>query len=465
MSSGAIHSINAIHEPVLAGERARAHVIGGRYLRLLCLCLFGYALMGKTFAYTGVPPIFVGELMLLWGVLVFLRLPGSMRVLRTRTLWPLLALCAWCVFRTIPYISQYGILALRDATVYAYGFFAIIVLALVQHRPERIAKILRRYAKFVPIFIGLLPIWSLLHRPPFPMPTLPWAPDVKLISMKESDVMVHLGGVVAFWILGMAGDVSWGWLITMLFSTAVVGLVDRSGMVAFLFAGGVATILRPRSRVPWRILGLIVAGMLILWVTNFRYEIPGGKGREISVDQIVENLVSVTGADMGSESLDSTKEWRMDWWKEIISYTVHGPYRWSGKGFGINLADDDGFRLDQDGTLRSPHSVHMTFLARAGLPGFALWAVAQLVFGIGIIDRLVRAYREGDRLWQNVFILIFCYWGALLLNASFDVFIEGPMGGIWFWCVYGIGLSAMWVHEHEPQVMNLALADLPAMSS
>jgi len=25
-------------------------------------------------------------------------------------------------------------------------------------------------------------------------------------------------------------------------------------------------------------------------------------------------------------------------------YTIHGRYFWTGKGFGVNLADDDGFR-------------------------------------------------------------------------------------------------------------------------
>ena len=28
----------------------------------------------------------------------------------------------------------------------------------------------------------------------------------------------------------------------------------------------------------------------------------------------------------------------------IIDYTVFGDYFWTGKGFGISLADDDGFQ-------------------------------------------------------------------------------------------------------------------------
>jgi len=29
--------------------------------------------------------------------------------------------------------------------------------------------------------------------------------------------------------------------------------------------------------------------------------------------------------------------------------------------------------------------------------------------------------------------------------------MEGPMGGIWFWSIIGVGLAAMWIHDREPQ--------------
>jgi hypothetical protein len=37
---------------------------------------------------------------------------------------------------------------------------------------------------------------------------------------------------------------------------------------------------------------------------------------------------------------------------------------------------------------------------------------------------------------------IFAYWLAALVNASFDVYLEGPQGGIWFWSVIGLGIAA-----------------------
>jgi len=427
--------------------------VGERYLAFLCICLLGYALMSKAFAYVGVAPLFIGEVALLLGLLVFARLPGWTRLLQVKPVWPLLALIGWGVLRTLPFISTYGVLALRDATVYAYALFAFVVCLLIQNRPARIALLLRRYGAFTTLFIAVMPVQAILHRFLTEKPDLPWAPTVPVISMKESDVMVHLGGILAFWIVGFAGEVSWARLALMVFIAGLVGLVDRSGMVAYLFCAIVGLSLRPQSRVPWRLLTLLSIGLLLLWLTQFRIDLPGGKGRDISLDQVAANITSVAG-DTGSESLDSTKEWRMDWWNEIIRYTIHGPYRWTGKGFGINLADDDGFRLDQDGTLRSPHSVHMTFLARAGLPGLALWILTQLTWMAGIVGGYISARHTRDLRWQGVFLFLGCYWAAFLINASFDVFLEGPMGGIWFWCLFGVGLGAMWVFDHCPEALG-----------
>jgi hypothetical protein len=453
------HSASPIHI-VHVGQSAKKNgVVGERYLAFICVCLLGYAVLGKLYAYAGVPPFFIGEFALLMGVIVFFRLHGWTRLLQAGPVWPLLGLMGFCILRTLPFISVYGLMALRDATVYGYAIFALVVCLLIQDQPSRVALLLRKYAAFIPIFVGIMPILAVLHRFMINDPTVPWATDVKIISLKESDVMVHLGGVLAFWIVGFAGEVSWGWIALMLLTAGLCGLVDRSGMVAYLFCAIVGLALRPRSRVPWRLLALVALGLIMMWVVRLHIELPGGKGREISVDQVAENLASVTGGDTGSDSLDSTKEWRVDWWNTIVGYTVHGPYRWTGKGFGINLADDDGFRLDEDGTLRSPHSVHMTFLARTGVPGLALWIVTQLTWIAGVVGGYLRARRLGDLRWQGVFLFLGCYWGAFLINASFDVFLEGPMGGIWFWVIFGVGMGAVWVFDHCPEALPEAFRE------
>ena len=52
-------------------ESRRALSEGDRYLALLAIVLLGYALMGKGFAYLGFPPLYVGEIAFLTGIVVF----------------------------------------------------------------------------------------------------------------------------------------------------------------------------------------------------------------------------------------------------------------------------------------------------------------------------------------------------------------------------------------------------------
>jgi hypothetical protein len=51
-----------------------------------------------------------------------------------------------------------------------------------------------------------------------------------------------------------------------------------------------------------------------------------------------------------------------------------------------------------------------------------------------------------------------------MANASFDVFIEGPMGGIWLWTIYGVGLAAVWAYGHHPEILDDESASAPTGS-
>jgi hypothetical protein len=134
----------------------------------------------------------------------------------------------------------------------------------------------------------------------------------------------------------------------------------------------------------------------------------------------------------------------LDWWRTITDYTFAGPYFWTGKGFGISLADDDGFQVgNPNNPLRSPHSAHMTFLARAGVPGLALWLALQVAFAAGLLRAFFVARRADAWDWALLDVWVLAYWTAFQVNASFDVFLEGPHGGIWFWSLFGIGLAAL----------------------
>ena len=177
---------------------------------------------------------------------------------------------------------------------------------------------------------------------------------------------------------------------------------------------------------------------------------PAPKGRSTTIDQIIKNIASIFSPS-SDENLEGSKEFRLRWWGSIVNYTVFGDYFWTGKGFGVNLADVDGFQANADGSLRSPHNSHITALARMGVPGFILWLLLQGAFGIGLVRSVLAQHRAGMTSLAIVGAWILAYWVAMLVDTSFDPYLEGPQGGIWFWSLFGLGMVVMRLSPRSPE--------------
>jgi hypothetical protein len=200
-----------------------------------------------------------------------------------------------------------------------------------------------------------------------------------------------------------------------------------------------------------RALATVVAIGLAVFSVALAVEtsIPQHKGtqRSVSARQITENVMSIFGE--GGDLTEGTKKFREDWWKIIIDDTVHGPHFWTGRGFGLNLAEADGAPgISEEGPPnRSPHSVHMTILARAGIPGLALWTLFLVSWLALLASARAAARRRGQTEWAGLFLFIACYGTSIVINASFDVALEGPTVGIWFWCLVGFGIGSVMVYR------------------
>lgn len=430
-------------------DSAGAPLIDG-WLYALCILLAGYAMLGKGFAYVGIPPLFVGELTLLIGSYLFLWFGGWSYVLGRPPVWTLMAVALWGVVTTLPHISNYGLDALRDAMIWGYAVFAVLVMGGLLAEPNRLPRLIDHYQRFTIVYLVAIPftyVISLLEL----APTWPWV-DVAIVDVKVGDVLVHLAGVFAFWSSGLSRPVKFRWILLLLSCVALAGVASRGGLVAFVAACGICQLFRPFSRLLWSVALLSIAGLLLLAAVDVRFELPG-KGREFSALQMVESLISIVD-NSGNHDLDSTKQWRINWWTDIVNYTWNGEHFWMGKGFGINLADADGYQGTQwEGQLRSPHNGHLTMLARSGVPGFVLWLIPQILWLILILRDSIRSLNYGHRRWNSLFVFLLAYWAALIVRASFDVFLEGPVGGIWFWTIYGIGLSATVIYSYRPEIL------------
>jgi hypothetical protein len=153
------------------------------------------------------------------------------------------------------------------------------------------------------------------------------------------------------------------------------------------------------------------------------------QGRKTGLDQISTNVTSIVNDDEGT--LSDNKIWRLLWWAKIVDYTFGGEYSVMGKGLGMSLAeDDDIFFESNDADLRSPHNYHLSILARYGVPIFLVWCIWLIISFSRLRTKNIPTLK----------LLLITVQIAFIFNASFDVFLEGPMGAFPFWCFVGLDL-------------------------
>ncbi len=420
------------------------------FLGALAVILVGYAFLGRAFAYLGVPPLFVGELVLGFGVLGIVVAGGLARVFRSPLAWLLVLYMAWGALQTIPYVGEHGADALRDGAIWGYGMFAILSAAFIL-RGLSVPGVVAAYARLLPAFACVLPLLFVAYRLfGSQIPYVPITP-VGIIDMKAGDVAVHLAGVMVFLALGLhlteerrsaqllqLRESFWWlcWLVGFL----VAGTGNRGGLLSVLMAGFVVVWMRPFASRWSRPLLLTLLVFTTLFVADVEIQT---ERRNISVQSLFMNVQSVVLTAQGETADEGTSRWRLNWWADIIDYTLFGPYFWTGKGHGVNLADADGYQVGFDPPLRSPHNSHMTILARSGVPGALFWLVLQGAFALSLLQAYRRRRREGEDWWARVNLWILAWWTAFMVNSTFDVFLEGPPGGIWFWSLLGFGIALL----------------------
>lgn len=424
-------------------------IVSRAFLGAVAVLLAGYALLGKPFAYLHVSALFIGEAVLALGLLAALLDRRRWDAFRSPLTWVIVAFGAWGAARTLPYLGEYGIDALRDAVVWGYGVF-VVLLVPVLLRGRTVETVPALYARFVPWLLLWAPVAMVLRI--FFDEAVPSVPgtDISLLGVKPGDFGVHLGGAAAFLLLGLhrAGPgaqpgklrLELLWWIPWLVGFLAVSSTNRGGMLAALAAVFMVAFLRMRTGGKRLVRLGAVTTVFTLVLLVFGLSLEFGGRRDISPQQIVENVSGIAGP--GAEG-DGTRRWRLQWWGEIVGYTILGEHFWTGKGFGINLATDDGFQASPDGSLRSPHSGHLTVLARTGVPGLAVWLVLQVGFALALLRASFRARRAGREWWSRLYVWVLAYWAAFTVNIAFDVYLEGPQGGIWFWSLMAYGIAAL----------------------
>jgi hypothetical protein len=404
----------------------------------------------RGFAYLHVPgtPLFVGEIVLaIVGFYLIRFYPINDLSLRSPVRLALVVFLVYGALRTVPYLGQYGMDALRDASQWYYGILAFFVADFV--RRHGVGPIVQWLGRLIPWFVLWAPISLVLSQ----MLTGPLVPDsdVPISAHRGSNTSVLLTACLGF--MWMLDEKDSGItrrqraVLTALSGLFIVvaGIQNRGGFLAAI--AGLALIYwyaRSGQRQFVAIISTVVVIIgLIFSVTDLKVSF-FSNDREISAEQLLENLMSVVNPDAVATSGDlvGNSSWRLDLWGEVLrDVNLNAPVL--GRGYGVSLGDLYGFEGADETELRSAHNSHMTIFARSGYLGVGLWSLMWAVWFIAMMRSRRALAARGIGVAAALAVVAMACALAVLVNAIFDPSIEGPPVSAWIWSIFGFGLGLM----------------------
>lgn len=413
-------------------------------LRVLGIALVLYLAFGKGFAYAGVAPVFLGELLLVTVVFVAL---GSDTALPRNAAAAIAALLVGVALVQLAVdrftAADPWLESLRGVAPIYYSGFAFAVYALLRryeasagHRAvmRAIEGASAGAAPVVVVLIALVLLMRLLGGPSFG-PTWPISGGPLLIT-KATDIAVALSVVLPALLARRAGPTTLRhrrWLLAVWVAIAlVVSFRSRAALGGLVIGYAVA---RPSLARALRGLLAIAVLLVVLYVSGLTITL--GRQRELSFRSGVDSVASLVGIDEGIDNsrLTGTRNWRIAWWSEIWDDVTSRPMVLHGYGWGDNLAiryDVVPPGADRDPrVLRAPHNIFFSLAGRAGLAV----AVGFVLVPILTVARSFRRRGQHDR----SFAIDGARAGiaAAVVVAFSDVYLESPQGGIVMWTLIG----------------------------
>ena len=413
------------------------------YLRAYLLVMTLYVFLNKGVAYT-----YLVEALWLFGILLLLMHRKKVEFIWNKTTKLILFFIAISCIYILRGFAKYDILDLiRDSFIFQYGWF-VFILFLFKDKIEQVWETLFFIYKWFP-FVALLN-FILQYFVPFFETVTPFG-GIPILLYKNGDMGVQL--LISTLLLLYTFEkkpLKWRVLLSLVIALdfLILASYSRSGIVAFLSSMLCFIYFNKDIQLKSRVrLLLKYLPVILLIVTPIYINIKvteNFQGRSVGFEQIKNNFSSIIGGTTDATSEDNVV-WRLVWWAKILDYSFSAPNFFIGKGLGMSLAtDDDIITLDEN--LRSPHNFHLNIMARFGVLIFLIWTY----FLIQVLKPLFKKQLIARRL------LIGCILLAFLINASFDVFLEGPMGAFPFWTWVGLYLLS----EEDVLVQSVAKTNL-----
>lgn len=421
-----------------------------RLEKALLFGLGGYLFFDRGFAWFHIPgtPLFVGELIIAFGVVAILAShPRLGRVLRTSSSFKALtAYMIWGAFLLVGAITTYTFDAIRDAALWYYGIVAIFVIALVVARPTRINSWLRLFGKAIPFALIWFPIAVILDSAL--SSKFPLVPDsaIPIVSHSTGNLTVMAAVAIGFiWLVDQDRELFSQRQRVLLtsFGTLVIlfgAMRNRGGFVAAAVGLGIAFLFlrRKRSEMSMIMVGAVVLLLIVGLLGNVRIDL--FEGREVSVDQLLNNLTSVIDPDAGGFRQRTTTEWRLEIWTQVL-HDVSTEFPLTGFGPGPDLGERYNITTDPTTPLRNPHNSHVGVLARSGFVGATLWLMIWWIWIFELLMTRRRLMARGRYREAGIAVWLLVSIPTILVNAIFDPTLEGPQVAWWLWAFLGFGIS------------------------
>jgi hypothetical protein len=386
-----------------------------------------YIFLNKGVAYT-----FLVEALWLFGILFLLMHRKKVELIWNKTTKLILFFIAISFIYILRGLTKYDIVDLiKDSFIFQYGWF-VFILFLFKEKLEIIWETIFFIYKWFP-FLALLN-FILQYFVPFFETVTPFG-GIPILLYKNGDMGVQL--LISTLLLLYSFEkksLKWRVLLSLVIALdfLILASYSRSGIVAFLASMLCFIYFNKDIQLQARVRLFIKYLPIILFIVTPIYinikVAENFQGRAVGLEQIKNNFSSIVGGTTDATS-ENNVVWRLVWWAKIIDYSLSSPNFFIGKGLGMNLATDDNI-ITLDDSLRSPHNFHLNIMSRFGVLLFVIW----MYFLIQLLRPLFKKQLQGKR------VLIGCILLAFLLNASFDVFLEGPMGAFPFWTWMGLYL-------------------------
>lgn len=360
----------------------------------------------------------------------------------------LLSFMIWGLLRTIPNVPTFGLeFTVRDAALWYYGAFAIMIVAACEAVPDLPSKFVRGFSRVVPWLTLWLPAALLLERSGVKGPHFRYS-NVPLLSHKPGNICVA-AAICLVWLWLVPGQ-RHGRLVRLLLSTVDLFTIlfgatqTRGGGLAALVgvALGLALMGRARSIIVVSLCGILLAVLVIGGLTGVAYHT---QKRTISVAQLFLNAESVSGGEVNNPQLSGSVSFRESLWTTLLRRQSQTSHLIDGFGFGPDLANIGGVVSKQPSSaaaeaLTSAHNSWLDVLARTGLIGALLWLLFWILWYRRMAWGRRRAIANGDAGNRGVIEVCLVGCTAILINCFFDPTLEGAQVAVLNFTLVAMGI-------------------------